>query len=187
MSGKSVVVPVGSAVELLRGASSLDERMAAGRAIMELVELPQAKVPVPRFLGDLPWQTDNGDVVDQIILNLMVSEDIERASEGSTPLKASDVLNQWLVIHDLRVNNSDVEDSVWRAYYSIDVELEDGRRLVLNTGARQVMATLWRVYVDGMLPCWGKFTEIGESKTGRSAPLAVIVKSKLPGSDEQPF
>lgn len=183
MPNKDIDKPAGSAIELIRGASTLAERQAAGRAALGLVQLPTASVPVPRFLGDLPWSDDNDQVIEQIIVNLITAEDIETASEGNTPLKADDVLGQWVTLHDLRVRESDVEDADWRAYMSLDVELGDGRRLVLNCGAKQVMATLWRVYVDGMLPILAKFVSLGESTKARKAPLGVIVQSKVTAED----
>lgn len=188
MPSNTVAVPAGSAIELLRGASTPEETAAAGRAVMELVQLPDVARPVPRFLGDLPWSTNPEQVVDQIILNLLTAADIEKASEGSAPLKYGDLLDTWVVLRDLRVHESAVEDAEWAAYYSLAVERDNGEHLLVNVGAKQVLAVLWRVYVDGLIPCWIKFTELGEPVKGRNRPVGVIVKTSMPtdGADK-PF
>jgi len=162
---------------LLKAAKNHTDRLAAARVAQTLVRLPGYTLDVPAMVLDFPPGDDNDAVVEQILLNLAASEDIERASSGDGPGELDSIVDLSCTITDVRVRPSDIPDS-WGFYLTLAVRLDgEDFEAVYNTGAKQVAVVLWRCVVEDRIPVHGRFVYLGSVRQGRSRPLSFQVEA----------
>lgn len=150
-------------------------RQEAARYALETVKVPECRRPVPRFMLDLPWAADDEAMADQILTNVLASEDIVGATQPAGALHAEDVLDVPLTVGDLRARESDLRDARWGAYLILSVTYPDGTLAAVTTGAAQACATMWRLWCEGRFPVVGRFVALNNPGEGRSPAIGFVV------------
>jgi hypothetical protein len=174
-----IALPEDSAWAVLAKASTPDERYAAAQyAITPWRFAPNGK-PIPKLAEDLPWATDSAETVESILVNLLASEDITKATADSDLRNAKDIAGQPVVIFDLRMRIGDAEGEGWGCYASLDLSVGLGPHEVVNTSAKQVLSVLWRCWCEGRFPVAGVFTLLGTPGKGRSQPIGFQVEDRF--------
>jgi hypothetical protein len=160
---------------LARATTPAAKRAAAKYALSE-VQPESFKHPIPVLFLDFPWPSGDDDVVEDILLGLIESDDIAQASQGSEVLKADDLVGQTVTLLSVRARRSDLDDARWGAYLLLRAQLESGEVVPVATGAAQVIVTLWRMHVDGALPVTGQFVKLGQPVKGRNQPIGFRIE-----------
>lgn len=155
------------------------ERYEAGQYAMQLLEVPGLERPIPRFMLDMPWDRDNDDTVEAILLNLATSADIEEATGERKLRKPEDVIGKAVVLLDVKMRRSDVQDAKWGAYAVLSLSVDGQPPEVMTSGHAQVLVTLWRCWCEGRFPVAGVFKLLGTPTKGRNQPVGFQVESKL--------
>lgn len=176
----------GSAWATVIRADTAETKYEAGRYAIEPVRYSRWGLAIPRLADDLPWAQSNSETVDNILVNLIASDDIETATAERELRKAEDLAGWSLTVHDLRAHESDVqpekgaEDSGgWGFYVSLDVQVGNGPREVVNLSGKQAIVTLWRCWCEGRFPVAGTFRLLGKERGGRNRPIGFDVETKL--------
>jgi hypothetical protein len=159
----------------LAAARTQVDRLAAVKRALQLVKIPEADLPIPRLMLDLPWSLDNDAVIDSILERLIMDEDLVHATNESEVLKAEDLLSFRVKINDVRAVKSDVSDARWGAYLMLDVDTPTGKHLPVSIGAAEVVVTVWRAYCEGRFPVTGMFVKLGNPTPGRNQPIGFRV------------
>lgn len=177
-------VPVTSPLAFLLTAGSAEDRRVAARAALELVEVDWAPRPVPRAFCDLPRaDLDDEDVAWDIAARVLGSAD-PYSADAAAGRKLGDLVNQTVVVHDIRVRAlTDVEiaEDPTRsigAYLMLAISVPPSdEQMVAFSGSPRVIAPLIYAYAKGDLPLRGTIIELGSGKGKRSAPLAFVVEA----------
>ena len=155
------------------------ERIDLEAQLMQRVEDDRFSRPVPRFLTELPFGGSPDEITDRIAGAALVAEDPDADADESGTLAANKLVGQPVTVNDLAVMDGD-KPGGWGAYLLLDVTSRTtGKRLVVNTGAKQVVVRLARAWADGKLPLEGVFAEVeGTGKQGNKA-LAFIAEESF--------
>lgn len=164
----------------IQAAKTEQERYDAAQFALTAARFTRTGQEIPALALDLPW-ADDSSAVENILTQLILTDDIEAATGEQAELrKVKDVIGQAVVVHDLRVRESDVEgEGSWGVYLSLELSVLGQAREIINTGARQVIVTMWRLYCEGKLPVAGAFVELGNPTPGRSRPVGFRVETPL--------
>lgn len=168
--------PEGSAWEMIKAANTELERFEAGQFAVRPLAVPGFRHPVPPLFFDLPWNDDDDEIVEGILANLAASEDIAAATQEKELRDPADLCGHTIRVLGVAARTSDVEDAKWGAYLSITASVDGGPPEVLNTGAGQVVVTMWRLHCEGKIPCSGTFVKYGAEKQGRNQPLGFRIE-----------
>lgn len=164
----------------IQSAKTEQERYEAAQLALSSARFTRTGKEIPALALDLPW-ADDSSAVENILTQLILAPDIAEATGEQAELrKVRDILNQGVMVFDIRVRESDVEgDGSWGVYVSLEVSVGGAAREIVNTGARQVIVTMWRLYCEGALPVQGAFIELGNPTPGRSRPVGFRVETPL--------
>lgn len=162
----------------VQAATDENGRYEAAQAALETARFTRSGKEIPFLVMDLPW-ADDGQAVGNILTNLILSADIAEATQGAAELtKVKDIIDLPVTVHAVTCRESDVEgDGSWGVYLSLDVSVRGGPREIVNTGARQVIVTMWRLYCEDAFPVIGQFVKLGNPAPGRSQPVGFRIEN----------
>lgn len=122
----------------------------------------------------LPFLDDAGMqnlIVDQIFL----AESLEEAGKDFEQAhKLPEYAGQKIVVFAAWLRQSQVEDGTQGVYALMDVQLEDGARIVVTNGSPQVISLIARAAAENKLPYKWRVVLGEPSKKGRSAPIRLV-------------
>lgn len=172
---KAVEVPYVGVLTRVTTASNSVERAELQREAMELVEDDRFGRPVPRFLTELPFGGDADETTDRLASALLVAEDPDDAQNTEGTLSGKSLIGKPITVWDLRVAKGD-KPGGWGAYLLLDVTIEDSaEHLVVNTGAKQLVARLARCWAEGQFPVTGAIAAIPNTGGQGDPALKFIV------------
>lgn len=172
-------VPDGSSIDQYRKAKKPEARAQAAAFMMEHVAGDPFPRTSPRFMYELPYIGDDDEVQERIAARLLLAEDPDKATDEAGTVKSANLVNQTIVVHEIRAAVSGM-DNGWGAYLLADVTVVDtGERIVMNTGAAQVIVRLARAWAEGQLPLTGSVAAISGTGKGRNPALTFIAEPDL--------
>lgn len=121
----------------------------------------------------LPEIEDSEEAQRSIVASILQAEDVAALFTDRSTTATKDVVGIPIRVFDvsLRVGEIDGKDGTYMLINAAD--LENGEAIVLNTGAPNIMATLWRAKQLGALPMEVSVQEVGRARAGRNAPLGL--------------
>lgn len=144
------------------------ERYQAFTHLLESVDDPRCPRPIPRFMLDIPWATDEDEVSERIIAQLLSADNPYTAMEEGATKSGKDLVGQKVVIHDLRVRPSD-KSGGWGAYLILDCTVgERNDHQVVTIGAKQAVSIIAYAHFNGDFPLTGTFTVVTETSNGNT-------------------
>lgn len=163
-------------LETITGGEVNIDRTALAAFSMERVEDGRFARPVPRFLTELPYGGDDDEITDRIAAAILVAADPDKAQESTGTTKAPDLVGKPITVHDIRVNDGDLEGG-WGVYLLVDfTEGDSDDHRIMNTGSKDIVVRLARAWAGGELPVSGVIcAKPGTGKRGNAA-LAFIVE-----------
>lgn len=174
-----ITVPSTSIMARLGAKLAPAERAKLQAQAMERVEDPRFERPVPRFLLDLPFGGDGDEITDRIASAVLVAEDPDEMQNMSGTTAGKDLVRKPVTVWDLRVLPGD-KPGGWGAFLLLDITVGDSEEhVIVNTGAKQVVARLARCWAEGQLPVRGAFAEIDGTGRQGNAALAFVVEPAL--------
>jgi hypothetical protein len=152
------------------------ERFKAYSHALEAVDDPRCKRPIPRFLLDLPWATDDDDIAERIIAQMLASDDPYNNQDAGATVSGKDLVGEVITVWDMRVLPSD-KPGGWGAYLLLDATKGDNEdeHLVVTIGAKQAVALLALAWCQGNLPLTGAVMVVTETGSGNSV-LGFVVE-----------
>ena len=161
-------------------AQDKNARYEAAQAALAPHHMTRGGKEVPNLAVDLPW-ADDQSAVTNILTSLILADDItEVTGEQAELTKLGQIIDLPVQVFDLRARESDIEgDGSWGLYLSLDLSVRGGPREIVNTGARQVIVTFWRLFCEGKLPVQGVFVKLGNAQPGRNQPIGFRVEMPL--------
>lgn len=121
----------------------------------------------------LPEIEDSEQAQEAIVRQILAAEDVAALFTDRTTTACKDFLNTPIAVRDVTLRRSTLGDDEG-VYMLIDaVRLDTGEPVVLNTGARNILATLYRAKQLGALPVEVSVIEVGKAKPGQSAPIGL--------------
>lgn len=132
--------------------------------------------PIPYLFSDLPLAEDTSGAVDSILTNLILSEDIEAATDVEADRKVEGICDLPVVVSRIAWRESDVAGEGWGAYVLLEVAVNGKPPEVYSTSAKQVVTVLWRCWCEGRFPVRGIFRQLGTKKVGRDQPIGFQVE-----------
>ncbi len=163
--------PSAGAWLVVQNARTQVERAVAAKRALQLVKIPEADRPVPRFFLDLPWSVDNDEVIESILERMIVADDLYAATGEADVRKADKLVATHITVNDVRAMKSDVEDARWGAFLMLDVDTPTERHVPVSVGASEVCVAIWRAYCEGLIPVKGMFILLGNPTPGRNQPI----------------
>lgn len=104
-------------------------------------------------------ETDPDEISRQIVNRILQAATAEEVLATGDVRGAREVLDQALLIHSIKINESDIVDSIG-VYMIVEVSDPDfGESFVVSTGSPHCMSQLYRLDELGALPCKAKFTQ----------------------------
>lgn len=137
-------------------------------------ELATAEQSVEQIMGGaLPAIEDGEQAQRAIVERIMLAESIDDVWQDSTTTATRDLVGRPIRVYNARLMRSNIEGTRG-VYMLLDVELLDTKeRLVVNTGAPNIMAIIFRrMQLDG-LPVECEVIEVGRAKPGLNPPLGL--------------
>lgn len=130
---------------------------------------------VARLMGDvMPGAEDEREVQRAIVARILAAGTLEETFQDLTTIATRELKGVPIAIRGCRLMRSDIEGSTG-VYMLLDcVYLATGEQFVANTGAAQIMATVWAANHHGFLPVEVEVAEAKPPKTGRDAPLKLV-------------
>jgi len=135
------------------------------------VESSQALAQV---MGDvLPEIEDPEQAQRAIVERILAAPTAEDVWQDATSTATRELIGVPILINDYRLMRSNLEEGRG-VYMLLDVVRQDTGEIILaNTGAPQIMATVFRRKQLGSLPLECEVVEVAAAKPGRSAPLGI--------------
>ena len=127
---------------------------------------------IPKWLSTLPIAETDADVSDRIASQILAADTVDGVLAGlPDTVGLTDLLDQDIVIHDVRLRPSDQEDSLG-AYalvaFTRDGETEQG---VFTTGSVNVLAQLVRLHQLGAFPAKVRPYQTQSKSNPKNKPL----------------
>ena len=163
-------------VDFHKGSPTAADRAKAQTHLMEKVEDERFARPVPRFLTFLPYGGDDDEITDRIASAILVSENPDEAAAGQSTTAGRELVGKKITVWDVRVMDGD-KPGGWGAYMLADITVGDDEvHQVINTGAKQVVATWAAKWARGEMPFSGTFAEIDSTGKRGNKALAFIIE-----------
>jgi hypothetical protein len=173
---EDLVRPAATVLGLIKPGLSGAERAVLQAAAMELVDDERFARPVPRFLTELPFGGDADEMADRMAAAVLVAADPDAVQVDNGTTAGKDLVGRPVVVWDLFVLPG-VKEGGWGAYLLLDITVDkNDDHIVVNTGAKQAVTRLARLWVDQKLPAKGSFAVI--PNTGRQGQPAVTFLSE---------
>lgn len=163
----------------IQKAASPMERYAASRAALEPFMEARTGNPIPALFQDLPRSDDNSGARESILVNLIVADDIEAATNADEGRNVADIVDVPVEVSRIAWDESDIEGEGWGAYVKLEVSVDGAAPAYYSTSAQEVVTVLWRCWCEGRFPVSGIFRLRGRKKVGRDQPIGFQVESRL--------
>lgn len=142
-------------------------------------DLEKVEDAVAVVMGDVEPEPEDSEAIQRLIVGRILSAKTAAdifTDDSTTATK--DLLDIPLVITDVRLAKSELEDAR-PVYMLIECARRDtGEMIVLNSGAAKIMATLYQCKRLGLLPVEASVYEVTKAAKGRSAPLGLRPEGK---------
>jgi hypothetical protein len=136
-------------------------------------------VPVAEWLGVLPMTQETDDAIENIVAQILASEDIDSLLTPNVAKKLSDYAGKNIVINDVRLARSNIKDNRLGAFAIMDITVTStGENVVAISGATNVLAQLVVAFQKGYLPMACRMVEtVSKSNAERSIQWLVQTES----------
>lgn len=132
-------------------------------------EVVEALLSPGATLADTPEDSARGIVED--ILGATSAAEVLAEAEV---VHARDMLDQPFVLFGARFNNSTAGGEGIQIYAMLDAVNDDGEKMMISCGARNVVTQVYRLMQLNELPQRVKIVERGVAKTGMNRPLRLV-------------
>ncbi len=138
-------------------------------------ELATREQDIRRLMGEVaPDAEDEQAVQRALVERILAADTLADTFQDLTTIATRDLKDKPIVIRDCRLMESQIEGSRG-VYMLLDcVDMGTGEQFVANTGAPQIMATVWGSKRHGFLPIEVAVAEAKAAKPGRDAPLKLV-------------
>ena len=125
--------------------------------------------------GNVPETESAEDIALSIVQQILGAQTEEEVFDAGGSTAAKDLVGQVLYLRAVKLMKGELADARMPVYVLLDCEGEDGKGIVVNTGAARIMAQAWRARELGLLPKHVRVVEVGSARPGENAPLGLAV------------
>lgn len=116
-------------------------------------------------------ELDPEEISRQIVNRILQAATADEVLATGDVRHARDILGQGVLIHSIKLNESDYADGAG-VYMIVEVSDPDfGESFVVSTGSGHCMAQLYRLSELGALPCKAKFTQATKPTKNGNFPM----------------
>lgn len=135
-------------------------------------EVVSTRQEVELLMGKVtPAAEDEEQMMRALATRILSATEIDEIFADLSTTATRDLIGKPIVIRDAMVRKSELEDASG-TYMLLDcIDSETGEQFTANTGASQIMFTVWGCKLHGLLPIEVIVREAAKAKAGRSAPL----------------
>lgn len=121
----------------------------------------------------LPEVEDRDATSEAIIREILAAEGLGELFRSRSTVATRDLIGTPLLIRGVRLMRSNIEgiEGVWMLIDA--VRLDTGEPIAVNTGAKNIMAILWRANELERLPVEVEIVHVGRARPGENAPLGL--------------
>lgn len=139
-----------------------------------LVKLPQVLEAI--LTGAIPQVADEASIAEGFVTAILEAQTPGEAFSVSEATPVEQVLQETVKLLDASFMPSSIEDSGGTVYVVCSVVNAVGDKLAVTTGARNVVAQMYKAVMEGWFPQWGAFIEVGKQKANRSRPVYFVLR-----------
>jgi hypothetical protein len=175
MATKEITIPDTGNLAILHESADGVSRFRAMSHALEAADDPRCARPIPRFMLDMPWASEDSDVSERILAKLLSADNPLDVEAAGATLSGKNLVGRVITVHDIRVAPSTFE-SGWGAYLLCDITVGDDMvHDVMTVGAKEAVAKLAYAYFTGQLPITGTMTVITVTGKGNTV-LGFVVE-----------
>lgn len=141
---------------------------------MSSTEVSPRELDTQRIMGEaLPEIESTTEVQRAFVERILAADTLEEVFREDSTIATRELIGRPIEIRACRIMRSSLEGSKG-VYMLLDATLlDDDEAIVVNTGAPNVMAAVFRAKQLGQLPIEVEVIEVARAREGRSAPLGL--------------